>query len=148
MYPYYIIYIFRPIAVGNTLRRLVTKCACNQLKGAMGNTLRPHQLGFGTPLGAEAAVHSARSYLHYLENDYLILKIDFKNAFNYLHRDKMFLAVREYIPELLPLVLSAYGFLSSLFHGEGTILSSEWIQQGDSLGPPLLALPSSQWWPK
>lgn len=52
----------RPIAVGNTLRRLVAKCVSTGIKEDMQDLLAPSQLGFGTPNGAKIAVHSA---LHY-----------------------------------------------------------------------------------
>ena len=65
-------------------------------------------------------------------------KLDFRNAFNSLRQDKMVLAVEE--PELLPLVLSAYGLPSSLFFSEVVIQSSEGVQQGNPLGPLLFCL--------
>lgn len=51
----------RPIAVACTLRRLVAKCAGHFICDAMGALLAPLQLGYGTPMGAEAAVHAART---------------------------------------------------------------------------------------
>ena len=65
------------------------------------------------------------------------MKLDFKNTFNSLRRDKMIAAVGQLAPELLPLVLSAYGSSSCLFFGKDIILSSEGVQQGDPLGPLL-----------
>jgi hypothetical protein len=53
----------RPIAVGCVLRRLAAKCLCKSVFEEMGSLLFPHQLGFGTALGSEAAVHAARSYV-------------------------------------------------------------------------------------
>ena len=97
----------RPIAVGCTLRRLVAKCAGACVKEAMGALLAPHQLGFGVPLGAEAAVHASRIFLYNLQPGHLILKLDFRNAFNCLCRDKMIAAVKQLAPELLPLVTCA-----------------------------------------
>ena len=52
----------------------------------------------------------------------------------------MVLAVEELVPELLPLVLSAYGLPSSLFFSEVVIQSSEGVQQGNPLGPLLFCL--------
>ena len=130
----------RPIAVGCTLRRLAAKCAGNRVMQAMGALLAPHQLGYGVPLGAEAAVHATRVFLQNLQPGHLILKLDFRNAFNCLRRDKMIKAVGKLVSELLPLVLSAYGSPSSLFYGENIILSSEGVQQGDPLGPLLFCL--------
>ena len=130
----------RPIAVGCTLRRLAAKCAGNRVMQAMGALLAPYQLGYGVPLGAEAAVHATRVFLQNLQPGHLILKLDFRNAFNCLRRDKMIKAVGKLVPELLPLVLSAYGSPSSLFYGENIILSSKGVQQGDPLGPLLFCL--------
>ena len=53
----------RPIAVGNTLRRLVAKVISMQLCAVVGDHLRPIQLGYGTPGGCEAAIHAARTFL-------------------------------------------------------------------------------------
>ena len=130
----------RPIAVGCTLRRLVAKCAGNRIMQAMAELLRPKHLGYGIPRGAEAAVHATRIYLHNLQPQHLILKLDFRNAFNCLHRDKMLAAVREMVPELYPLIHSAYSSPSSLFFGESVLQSSEGVQQGDPLGPLLFCL--------
>ena len=55
----------RPIAVGCVLRRLVAKCASSAIRDKMGSHLAPLQLGFGTHLGAEAAVHAARHFVFY-----------------------------------------------------------------------------------
>ena len=47
----------------------------------MGALLAPRQLGYGTPLGAEAAVHAACIYLRNLRPDDVLLRLDFRNAF-------------------------------------------------------------------
>ena len=94
---------------------------------AMGTVLAPHQLGYRVPQGAEAVVHAARLFLHNLEPRQLILKLDFSNEFNCLRRDKMVAAVEELVPELLPLVLLAYGSPSSLFVGDNVIQSSKGV---------------------
>ena len=106
----------------------------------MGALLAPHQLAYGTPLGAEAAVHAARIYLHNLQPDEVLLKLDFRNAFNCIHGDKMLKAVEELVPDLLPFVHSVYCKPSSLFLGDKILQSSEGVQQGDPLGPLLFCL--------
>ena len=53
----------RPIAVGCTLRRFIAKTASQAVVKCIGSLLAPDQLGYGTPLGADAAVHSARQFL-------------------------------------------------------------------------------------
>ena len=129
----------RPIAVGFTLRRLVSKCAntfgINQLKGVF----HPHQLGVGTPGGCEAAIHSARRYLEALPADHVVVKLDFSYAFNSLHRSDMLLAVQSRIPDLYAYCYSAYSQPSVLFYGPHTISSQVGPQQGDPLGPLLFS---------
>ena len=90
--------------------------------------------------GVEAAVHSARLYLHSLNPHQALLKLDFKNAFNSIRRDKMLDAVQAVAPVLLPFVHSSYSSPSCLFWGDKTIQSSEGVQQGDPLGPLLFCL--------
>lgn len=126
--------------MGCTLRQLVAKCTCNSVKQTMAALLAPHQLGLGVPLGAEAAVHATRVYLQDMPDCHLLLKLDFRNAFNSLRQDKMLLAVCERVPQIFPLVHSAYSAPSSLFIQDKTIQSAEGIQQGDPLGPLLFSL--------
>ena len=81
------------------------------------------------------AVYAAHHFLYNLQPGHRIMKLGFRNAFNCLCRDKMIAAVRELVPELLPLVLSVYGSPSSLFFGEDVIQSSEGVQQGNTWAP-------------
>ena len=46
--------MFLPIPIGCTLRILAAKCICAVVKEELGFILSPRQLGFGTPMGAEA----------------------------------------------------------------------------------------------
>ena len=91
----------RPIAVGCTLQRLVPKVASRSVMERMGQYLSPLQLGYGTPFGAEAAVHASRLYLLLLPPDHVFLKLDFRNAFNTVRRDKILSAARDMVPEIL-----------------------------------------------
>ena len=108
----------RPIAVGCTLRHLVAKLSRNHIMDAMGALLAPHQLGYGTPHGAEAAVHTARLFLENLKPNEVIFKLDFKNALNTIRRDKMMQAVSSLAPELAFFVYSVYSEPSTFFWGE------------------------------
>ena len=130
----------RPIAVGCSLRRLVAKIAGQMVVEDMAALLSPKQLGYGDRGGAEAAVHAARRYLQNLPSGHALLKLDFRNAFNSVRRDKMLEAVRVLAPEIYPLVHSAYASSSSLLWGDKTINSAEGVQQGDPLGPLLFCL--------
>ena len=75
-----------------------------------------------------------------MPNYHVLVKLDFKNAFNSVHRDTILEMVAKEIPELYPYCHLAYGARSSLKFGETIIWSEEGVQQGDSLGPILFCL--------
>ena len=78
----------RPIAVGETLRRVVGKCLLTGVKEDMRSRLEPLQVGVGTPRGAEAAVHAARQWTerHAADPHRILVKVDLENAFNSVDR--------------------------------------------------------------
>ena len=79
----------RPIAVGMSLRRVVSKC-CSYIGSAqLAQYFSPWQLGVGAKGGCEAAVHATRRYLQSITTDKVVVKLDFSNAFNSLHRSDM-----------------------------------------------------------
>ena len=130
----------RPIAVGNTLRRLAAKVGARPLSHSLGNELRPVQLGFSTKGGCEAATHSARRYLKDCSHRRVFLKVDMKNAFNCLRRDTFLTVIRNRVPELYKLLWQAYSSPSALFFGEEVLRSETGIQQGDPFGPAMFSL--------
>lgn len=80
----------RPIAIGLSIRRLVSKLCCSHVRDDIGDYFNPIQLGFATRQGCEAAVHSLRQYVHDDENvEKIIVKIDYKNAFSSFERDAL-----------------------------------------------------------
>ena len=101
--------------------------------------LRPKQLGYGVKWGAEAAVHATSSFLTSLAVGHAVVKLDFQNAFNSIHRDKMLEATCDLAPEIFPFVYS-YSSHSHLLWDDRLILSAEGVQQGDPLGPLLFCL--------
>ncbi len=125
----------RPIAVGYVWRRLAAKVACSYVKDASAALLAPRQLGFGVPGGAEAAVHAARRYLMHMERGKVLIKTDFRNAFNTVRRDAILEAINKHYPELLPFVTSTIGASTDLQFGGLLLKSDEGAQQGDPLGP-------------
>lgn len=132
----------RPIAIGSFFRRLVAKLCCFKIRNTLGEKFRPLQFGFGSPGGCEAVAHSARIYLSNINNtvDKVFLKIDFKNAFNMIHRDHMLHTVAEHTPELFPFINQCYKEPSYLMFGDNVISSARGVQQGDPLGPALFCL--------
>lgn len=131
----------RPIAVGLSLRRLVSKLACRHINEEIGKYLYPVQLGFGTKQGCEAAVHATRTYVTMSTGtEKVLLKIDFRNAFNSIERDVMLHEVKKKTPSLYHYFWQCYRNSSLLFYGEESILSEIGAQQGDPTGPLLFSL--------
>ena len=92
-------------------------------------------------MGAESAAHAARRYLLGAQSaEKVLLKIDFRNAFNTARRDVILTRVREKLPDIYHFVFQAYALDSDLYFGEYTLQSSEGVQQGDPLGPLLFCL--------
>ena len=106
----------------------------------MADLLSPRQIGFGVKGGIEAAVHAARLFLDRMPTVEAFVKLDFRNAFNSIHRDKMLASVLSLCPSFYPFVYSSYSSPSSLFWGNEVILSAEGVQQGDPLGPLLFCI--------
>ena len=74
----------RPIAVGECLRRLASKCLCAAVRDAAREYLAPLQLGVAVSHGIEATVHVARHWAHRHSShpNTCFLTVDFANAFN------------------------------------------------------------------
>ena len=72
-----------------------------------------------------------------LPQDHVLVKLEFTNAFNRLHRRDVLLSVHTRIPELYTFCLSAYSHPSILFFGPEIVSSEEGPQQGDPIGPLL-----------
>src|SRR5688572_32292516 len=85
----------RPIVIGYYWRRLTSKGAnCYAAPWAAAH-LSPRQVGIGVSGGGEAAVHAARRFVGSMPSDSVLAKLDFKNAFNSLYRDRMLAALDE-----------------------------------------------------
>ena len=122
------------------MQNLAIEVGCRSVVDQVKEYLSPLQVGFGTRIGAEAAIHSIRSYLSEIPSDFVMVKLDFKNAFNSIRRDAVLKACLEHTPELYPLVFSCYSSCSHLFYDDHILLSQEGVQQGDPLGPLLFCL--------
>ena len=68
---------------------LTAKCANTYAIAELANYFSPIQLGVGVPGGCESAVHATRRFAEHMPDDQVIVKLDFTNAFNSLHRDAM-----------------------------------------------------------
>jgi len=94
----------RPNAVGSKLRRLIAKAACKAMTSEMAACFLPVQVSFGISRATEAVAHAACAYTAGLRPGEGLLKLDFQNASNMVHRDIIFQTVLEEMPELYPFV--------------------------------------------
>jgi hypothetical protein len=94
-----------------------------------------------TKLGCEAAIHTTRIFVNNDQNlDKVLLKLDFKNAFNSVERNCILKEVQCHTPLLCPYLYQCYRNPSTLFFDNHLISSSVGAQQGDSCGPMIFSL--------
>lgn len=73
----------------------------SSVKDEISQYFSPHQVGFGIKSGCEAAIHATRTFIHSSKSsNRILLKIDFKNAFNSVERDVMLNEIMEKTPYL------------------------------------------------
>jgi len=113
----------RSIVIGFSLRRLASKCANSFGTNQLRSYFYPHQLGLSVAGGCEAAVHSARRYLQTLPADHVLVKLDFANAFNSIHRREMLFSAYNRILKLYTYCRSAYSQSSCLYFGPYIVFS-------------------------
>jgi hypothetical protein len=128
----------RPIAIGYVFRRIAAKLACGSIIDEVRPYLQPHQMGFGSPGGAEAIHRASRIFV--AANQGVFLKLDCHNAFNSVYRQAVLEAALERVPALFPFIVQCYTSPSHLLFGDFVISSEEGVQQGDPLGPVLYCL--------
>ncbi|CAL8107905.1 unnamed protein product [Orchesella dallaii] len=130
----------RPIAIGCTLRRLVSKLRCQVMGENLVDEFIPHQVGFKVKGGAEAVVHAVRTYVEKDVEAEILIKIDVKNAFNSVSRDVMLDKIKTKLPAVYPYLYQCYASPSNLFYNDNVILSKTGCQQGDPCGPGIFSL--------
>ena len=122
----------RPIAVGNLLRRLTSKCLAAAVADKAAGLLAPLQAGVGVHGGCEAIVHATKQALD--ENpEKSVLQADLINAFNVADRGTALQEVAEKFPEILSWCKSSYGRASLLVSINSIIESVTGFHQGDPL---------------
>ncbi|KAL0210157.1 hypothetical protein P9112_010241 [Eukaryota sp. TZLM1-RC] len=120
----------RPIAVGESLSRLLASIVFDRVKDKASTFLNPHQFGIKTIDGASVAAIASDTFFNAEENN-LIFNLDFKNAFNSVKREAIFEVIKSDFPELSKsdLIFNSFG-----------LKSSSGVKQGDPLGPLLFCL--------
>jgi len=142
----------RPVAVGLLMRRLTAKMAVTLYrsqtdrffeKSCLGREHTHAQLGVGGFAGAERVIHSLREVMdeHAEDEDFAILKIDFRNGFNVVNRH----AFRKYVGVKFPLIAKwvdyCYGADSKLWWEHiDDLYSQEGAHQGDPLASMLFSI--------
>jgi hypothetical protein len=70
----------RPIAIGETIRRLVSKCCCEATTEDAKVIFGPLQVGVATQGGAEASVHAVRKLAQEFGDDPGKIKVDVREG--------------------------------------------------------------------
>ena len=144
----------RPVAIGEILRRIVSKCALRSVMGEAVEYLGPMQTGIGTQNATESILIGLNDIFMEVANgsmnsdlwsaeDLSSLSgglLDFINAFNMVDRNTILRETRNRFPSIFNWVQYSYGQASRLFAGKETIWSSSGVQQCDPLGPLLFTL--------
>ena len=132
----------RPIAIGETLRRLVSKGLCKNACSSVKNYLWPIQLGVNISNGSEIAIHTLRNYCENLKLDSgkVLMKLDIKNAFNSISRKACIDEIATHIPQVQQWIDWCYSDPSRLLFGDEVIMSEVGVQQGDPFGSLLFAM--------
>ena len=94
--------IISPIAIGQVLRRLVTKVLLPATIADTKGYLEPEQLANGIPSAMDAVVHDARMLMkrYGQDSDFVMVPIDAKSAFNSYSRHRMLNILPERAPSL------------------------------------------------
>ena len=73
----------RPIAVGETLRRLTGKCLCSLVKDKVSSFFEPHQFGVVCSYGTEKVVHGLRKCIeeHWGDEDFCCPESRYEKCF-------------------------------------------------------------------
>ena len=110
----------RPVAVGETLRRLCSKVCVDLMGSSVRSILEPVQVGVQTKFGCEAVVHATRQCTHTFRDDpdRVLALVDLSNAFNCVSRGAVLTAVRTHFPWLAPWADTCYRYDSNLVIGE------------------------------
>ena len=99
----------RPLACGDPIRRLVSKCFCVAGKDDIDAAFKGRNYGVGCKGGVEVIAHSLRDTLNkHKDSNLALLKIDFKNAFNKIRRDHFVPAACKMFPGMTAWTMWCY----------------------------------------
>src|ERR1700733_1858076 len=125
----------RPIAIGESFRRISSKVICRACQSDVQEYFSNIQYG-NQKRGTETIIHRINAALESLKN-WCILKVDIANAFNSVKR-------KSFLDQLATVFPKSYNWSKWLYEEKTPLLFSNFIiwsetgvQQGDPLGPLL-----------
>lgn len=142
----------RPIVIGEAWIRILSRIVAKKLRSRAAELLSSCQYGVGVPGGAEIIAHVVHMGERMLEADNATLDdpdqrwgiqtIDFKNAFNSIHRGAIYHQLEEHLPGLVPLFRFIYARPSNIYFNDGSraAVCGTGVKQGDPLGPLYFSL--------
>ena len=128
----------RPVAIGDTLRRLVGKALLSTPEARKQvAALQPVQAGLGVPGAAESIGMGLQSLVNTLgpQSSWVVLQVDIANAFNTQHRSAILHSSLAHTPALYAFLRFTYLQALPLFLGGLIVDSCLGTQQGCPLGP-------------
>jgi len=131
----------RPLGIGDSWYRVLTKTLANVVGKAVGANLLPLQLGVGVSGGCEIGARLPNAILHQYPT-HAIIAVDLSNAFGTMRRDSIMHGLATHAPELIPFFRHAYGSHSKLYSSQGDLLgeAQTGVKQGDPMGSLLFCL--------
>ena len=134
----------RPIAVGDTLRRVMGKAFLRSPKVLSDlEQLQPRQCGVGVRAAAEMVGMGVQRLVDSLDpgGQWAVMQIDVRNAFNCIDRGAILKGCAEICPGLYNWLSFCYGQKSPLFcQGSFLCWSQTGVHQGDACGPAAFSL--------
>ena len=133
----------RPIAIGEVLRRIISKAVAMVTRSDIESICQADQLCSGVGAGIEAAIHCVRELFEDMANDGCgLLLVDAKNAFNSVNRCASLWNARILWPRGARYLFNTYrGFSKLWISGSSEFLfSKEGVSQGDPLSMLMYAM--------
>lgn len=127
----------RPLGIGEAWYRYLGRALLHIEAPDVADSIWHLQLGCGVPGGCEIAARAAQAFLEQ-NPTHVLIKTDFKNAFNLTPRSSIFEGIKRFCPRLLPWFRWAYGASSPLVNSRGEQVGSS--ETGCRQGDPLASL--------